>query len=140
VALVTGGATGIGRSACLLLARQGASVAVTDVLDEEGCRRAREILNAGCSPAYWQLNVSEGAEVKRVFADINTKFGHIDVLVNNTGISGVNKPTHEIIESEWDTLTLDRHLRDGLNIYDRNITHPAVAEALELPDTRRRSW
>jgi NAD(P)-dependent dehydrogenase (short-subunit alcohol dehydrogenase family) len=50
------------------------------------------------------MDVSREAEVERVFGEIRKKFGRIDVLVNNAGISGVNKPTHAITEAEWDRL------------------------------------
>ncbi|MFN3324269.1 MAG: SDR family NAD(P)-dependent oxidoreductase [Bryobacteraceae bacterium] len=106
VALVTGGALGIGRSACLLLAREGAKVAVTDLRDEEGRKVADEIGRSGGTAVYWRLDVSDEAQVKRVFAEVKQKFGKLDVLVNNAGIAGVNKPTHEIAVEEWEALML----------------------------------
>ncbi|BDC52619.1 2,5-dichloro-2,5-cyclohexadiene-1,4-diol dehydrogenase [Bryobacterales bacterium F-183] len=104
VAIVTGGALGIGRSACLLLAREGAIVAVTDVLDEAGRNLVAEIEAAGGRAAYWHVDVSKEAEVRSAFGEIAARFGGIDVLVNNAGIAGVNKPTHEVTEAEWDHL------------------------------------
>lgn len=104
VAVVTGGALGIGRSACLLLGREGAAVAVTDILDREGREVAEEIRSAGGTAGYWHLDVSDEAEVAAVFRGVKERFGKIDVLVNNAGISGVNKPTDEITEPEWDRL------------------------------------
>jgi len=79
-------------------------VAVTDVLDEQGRKTAREIQDAGGTAEYWHLDVSREAEVAKVFAEVNSRFSRIDVLVNNAGISGVNKPTHEVTEAEWDNL------------------------------------
>lgn len=102
--IVTGGALGIGRSACNLLAREGAKVALTDVLEKEGQQAAAEIREAGGEAEFWVLNVTREADVERTFQSIRDKFGSIDVLVNNAGIAGVNKPTHEITEQEWDTL------------------------------------
>ena len=104
VGIVTGAALGIGRAAALLMAREGASVAVTDVLDAQGEQAVADISAAGGRAEYWHLDVSKEAEVKSVFAKIKQRFGKIDVLVNNAGISGVNKPTHEITEAEWDKL------------------------------------
>jgi len=104
VALVTGGAAGIGRSAVLLLAREGARVAVTDVQDDEGRRLVKTIEAAGGQARYWHLDVSKEDQVRSVFAEVADAFGPITVLVNNAGISGVNKPTHEITEAEWDAL------------------------------------
>lgn len=104
VGIVTGGARGIGRATCLLFAREGGTVAVTDVLDTEGAELAREIKSSGGIAEYWHLDVSKEAEVQDVFSKIQEKFGKIDVLVNNAGISGANKPTHEVSEQEWDRL------------------------------------
>ena len=104
VAIVTGGAQGIGHSACNLLAHEGAAVALTDVLDASGQQVVEEIRKAGGRAKFWHLDVREEAEVKAVFSDVEQKFGKINVLVNNAGITGVNKPTHEVSEEEWDKL------------------------------------
>jgi len=102
IAIVTGGALGIGQAVCLLLAKEGAIVAVTDVLDKEGQEVARQIQASGGKATFWHLDVSNESEVKNVFAEINRQLGQIDILVNNAGIAGVSKPTHEITEQEWD--------------------------------------
>jgi NAD(P)-dependent dehydrogenase (short-subunit alcohol dehydrogenase family) len=104
VAIVTGGALGIGQATCLLLAQEGAKVAVTDILDDAGKDLAQKITHQGGEAEYWHLDVSKEAEVKQVFADVCKQWGKLDVLVNNAGISGVNKPTHEITEAEWNAL------------------------------------
>ena len=102
VAVVTGGALGIGRAACLLLAREGAKVAVTDIADEEGGKVAEEIKELGGFAKYWHVDTSNEDEVGTAFSSIANEFGSIDILVNNAGIAGVNKPTHEISEEEWE--------------------------------------
>lgn len=99
--IVTGGSVGIGRAACLVLAREGANVAVTDLEEKEGRKVVDEITDAGGSAEFWHLDVSDETEVQEVFAKVRERFGGIDVLVNNAGISGVDKPTHEITEEEW---------------------------------------
>lgn len=104
VVILTGGALGIGRSGCILLAREGAHVAVTDVLEKEGQALVAEIAAAGGSAAFWKLDVSNETAVAETFRAIAERFGGIDVVVNNAGIAGVNKPTHEITEAEWDHL------------------------------------
>jgi NAD(P)-dependent dehydrogenase (short-subunit alcohol dehydrogenase family) len=102
--LVTGGALGIGRATCLLLAREGASVAITDVLDPAGHALATEITRAGGKASYWHLDVSREDQVRHVFDQVVRAMGPITVLVNNAGIAGANKPTHEVTEAEWDAV------------------------------------
>lgn len=102
--LVTGGALGIGRATCLLLAREGARVAVTDVRDAEGAALAAEIERAGGTARFWHLDVTREAEVERVVAQATALLGPVTILVNNAGIAGANKPTHEITEAEWDAV------------------------------------
>jgi NAD(P)-dependent dehydrogenase (short-subunit alcohol dehydrogenase family) len=102
VALVTGGAMGIGKAACLLMAREGAKVAVTDLDEAQGGAVAEEIRKANGEAAFWRLDVSSEAEVRKVFAEVESRFGPVTALVSNAGISGANKPTHELTEEEWD--------------------------------------
>jgi NAD(P)-dependent dehydrogenase (short-subunit alcohol dehydrogenase family) len=102
VAVVTGGSLGIGAAACEMLAREGAAVAVTDVLDEAGEALAERIRAAGGKARYWHLDVTDEAAVERVFGEIAEAFAKLDVLVNNAGISGEAKPTDEVTAEEWD--------------------------------------
>lgn len=100
VAVVTGGASGIGKEACLLLAKEGAKVVVID-MDSSGAAVAEEISRSG-EAFFLKLDVSEEASVEKAFAEAVDRFGRIDILVNNAGITGVRKPTHEIMAEEWD--------------------------------------
>ncbi len=102
VALVTGGALGIGRAISLMLAEQGAEVAVTDINDDEGQQVADQIAVSGGVGKYWHLDTSDEDNVKDVFAQVAEEFGPINVLVNNAGISGVNRPTDEIDQDQWE--------------------------------------
>ncbi len=101
-AIITGGSLGIGKSACILLAKEGAKVAVTDILDKEGQELVNEINSMGCIAEYWHLDTSDEENVKDVMKKVYDKFEKIDVLVNNAGIAGASKPTHEITSEEWD--------------------------------------
>ena len=102
VAIVTGGALGIGRAACLLLAKEGAKIAITDILDKEGRQVEKEIKDGGGACQFWHLDVSNEEEVKKTFVSIYNTFERIDILVNNAGIAGTSKPTHEVTEEQWD--------------------------------------
>lgn len=81
VALVTGGARGQGAAEARLFAREGATVIITDVLDEQGERTAGEI---GCE--YHHLDVSSESEWQAVVDDTVARHGRLDVLMNNAGI------------------------------------------------------
>jgi len=102
VAIVTGASLGIGAATAELLAREGATVALCDIKDREGQALTEKIRAAGSRARYWHLEVSAEQEVERTFREVLEAFGKIDVLVNNAGISGASKPTHEITEEEWD--------------------------------------
>jgi NAD(P)-dependent dehydrogenase (short-subunit alcohol dehydrogenase family) len=104
VAIVTGGSHGIGRATCMMLAKEGAHVAVTDVKDEDGRSVVQTIKDKGGDADYWHLDVSNEIEVEAVFSAVIRKWGTIDILVNNAGISGVDKPTHTIDQSDWNAL------------------------------------
>lgn len=101
-AIVTGGASGLGKASCLMLAKEGAKVAVTDVNDEAGRKVVSEIEGNGGIAKYWHIDVSNEREVSQAFSEINKKFGKIDILVNNAGIPGWHKPSDEIEERDWD--------------------------------------
>lgn len=104
VVIVTGAALGIGRTTCLLLAKENAKVAVTDVHDKEGLELVEEITLAGGNAKFWHLDVADEKQVKQVYADVSQEFGRLDASVNNAGIAGVDKPTHELTEQEWDAV------------------------------------
>ncbi len=101
VAVVTGGSLGIGKATCELLAREGAKVAILDILDDQGKMLAGRLQEEGYVAVYFHADVSNEENVKVVFAEISEILGGIDVLVNNAGISGANKPTHEVSVEEW---------------------------------------
>ena len=104
VIIVTGGALGIGRETCILLAKEGAKVAVTDVLNREGQKLADEINQSGGVAKFWHLDVADEKEVEKVYAEVVKEFGKLDATVNNAGIAGADKPTHELTEKEWDAV------------------------------------
>ncbi len=102
VAVVTGGALGLGRATCIRMAQEGAAVAILDVLDDHGRALEQELLGQGLTAQFWTCDVSREADVAAVMTQIAARLGKIDILVNNAGVSGANKPTHELTEAEWD--------------------------------------
>lgn len=102
VAVVTGAALGLGRATAIRMAEEGASVALLDLHDDVGGRLAQELSGRGLPARYWRCDVANEAEVARVVNEVAGHFGRIDVLVNNAGVAGANKPTHELTEAEWD--------------------------------------
>ena len=110
IAIVTGGSRGIGGATAELLAREGAKVAITDILDEEGEKLAEKIKNEEGVAKYYHLDVTKEKEVAEVFQKVVDEFGQIDILFNNAGIAGTNKPTDELTEEEWNKV-LDVNLK-----------------------------
>lgn len=100
--IVTGGAVGIGHACALRLAGEGAAVAIFDRLDAEGLALVDTITRAGGKAGYWHVDVTREADVARAIDEVADRFGGVDVLVNNAGISGSTRLTHEITEAEWD--------------------------------------
>ena len=82
-ALITGAASGIGRATAVLLAREGARVAVTDIDVERGRAVVAEI---GASACFWALDVRDEARWPRVVDEAVARFGSLDILVNNAGV------------------------------------------------------
>ena len=100
--IVTGAALGIGHAAALRLAEEGARVALFDLHDADGEALATTLRERGFEAAYWHVDVADEANVTRAMEEVAERFGGPHVLVNNAGISGANKPTHELTVEEWD--------------------------------------
>jgi NAD(P)-dependent dehydrogenase (short-subunit alcohol dehydrogenase family) len=86
VALVTGGASGMGRAASALFAREGAKVVLTDVADEDGEAAAAEIRQQGGEAAFVHADVSEEADAEAMVDSAVERFGGLHVLYNNAGV------------------------------------------------------
>jgi 3alpha(or 20beta)-hydroxysteroid dehydrogenase len=96
VALVTGGARGMGAEFSRILAAEGARIAVCDVLDDEAGAVAAEV-----GGQAFHLDVTSESEWTSVVADVNTAFGSVDVLINNAGVVGFT-PLGATDLAEWD--------------------------------------
>jgi NAD(P)-dependent dehydrogenase (short-subunit alcohol dehydrogenase family) len=88
VALITGGASGMGASMARIFAREGAKVVIADMLEEAGRALAAEITEANGAAIFQKLNVSEEAEWQAAIDATLAAFGRLDILVNDAGISG----------------------------------------------------
>jgi NAD(P)-dependent dehydrogenase (short-subunit alcohol dehydrogenase family) len=100
VALVTGAASGMGSSTATIFAREGAKVVVADVLDGEGKQVADSLGGAGL---FVHLDVTSEPAWEQAIAATLSRFGKLDVLVNNAGISGTYDPD-TMSTAAWDRL------------------------------------
>jgi len=103
VALVTGGAQGIGRSIALLFARHGAKVVISDINLEKARETAREIESLGAESLAIGGNVADARDAEAMVQQTMDKFGRLDILVNNAGITrdGV---LLRMKEEDWDSV------------------------------------
>jgi NAD(P)-dependent dehydrogenase (short-subunit alcohol dehydrogenase family) len=102
VALITGGASGMGASMARIFAREGAKVAVADMLEEEGRQVAAEITQANGAAIFHKLDVTSEAEWRAAINATLAAFGKLDILVNDAGISG------SAVEDLYDTAAWER--------------------------------
>ena len=100
VAIVTGGASGIGEACALTLAREGAAVLVTDVDDALGKGVVERIAQAGGKARYLHHDVRDEAAWPSVIADAETAFGRLDIMVANAGI-GIMAPIEQMTLADW---------------------------------------
>jgi NAD(P)-dependent dehydrogenase (short-subunit alcohol dehydrogenase family) len=101
VAVITGGASGIGFGVASLLAEAGAGVALLDIDDEKGRQAVGGLEKRGLHASYFHCDVTSGADCSQVTNHIITEFGKIDILFNNAGVA-IRKNTVELTEEEWD--------------------------------------
>jgi NAD(P)-dependent dehydrogenase (short-subunit alcohol dehydrogenase family) len=101
VALVTGGASGIGAGCAEVLAREGAAVAITDIQDDKGRGLAEDLTKKGFKAVYLHHDVTSEDEWISVVAEVERAFGRLDILVNNAGV-GMGSPSITTMTlSDW---------------------------------------
>jgi len=126
VAIVTGGAAGIGRASCLALAKKGASVAVVDIQIDQIEQVAAEIEARGGKAIAIQADVSQELAVENAVQQTKAAFGVIDILVNNAAIERLT-PMLSVKVEDWDKV-INTNLR-GAFLFTRAVLPELVARA-----------
>lgn len=109
VAVITGGANGIGAVAATLFGEQGASVAIADFDEHAGEAKAKELHAEGVDAAFFKVDVSDHDNVKELAKRVLEHFGKVDVLINNAGITK-------------DAMLLKLEVTDFQKVIDINLT------------------
>ena len=110
VAIVTGGANGMGRAIGLRLAREGHTVVLCDIDEKNILKTATDIKAVGSEALAVHSDASKSSDVKKVVGETMKRFGRVDILVNNVGIGyptgSISDPSHILIENlteeEWE--------------------------------------
>lgn len=100
IIIITGAGSGIGKETAILFAKEGATIIVNDVNEEEGQKTVHEIHSNQGEALFIRGDVTNVNDVKSLVDNVIEKFGRIDVLFNNAGISGVGQ-LHEIEPEVW---------------------------------------
>jgi NAD(P)-dependent dehydrogenase (short-subunit alcohol dehydrogenase family) len=110
VAIVTGASNGIGKATAILLAKEGASVGIVDLDDENGKKTVDEIKAAGGEATYTHADVSREAEIEAAFKGFYEKYGKLHILVNNAGIGMGGGAAHTNTVENFDKV-MDTNLK-----------------------------
>ena len=103
IALVTGGGSGIGRAAAQAFSREGAKVAVADIVPEGGEETVRMLHDSGYEAIFVRADVSRSPEVEAMVAQTVASFGHLDCAFNNAGVTGrARNLVADYSEEDWD--------------------------------------
>jgi NAD(P)-dependent dehydrogenase (short-subunit alcohol dehydrogenase family) len=102
VALITGAASGIGRSAALVFADEGASLVLADVDETGGGETARLVRERGGEAAFVRADVTASADVDALVAACVQRHGRLDCAYNNAGVGGASAPFVDYDEGDWD--------------------------------------
>jgi 3-oxoacyl-[acyl-carrier protein] reductase len=113
VALVTGGARGIGKAICERLAAEGASLAIVDILKEVADETVAEFKAKGVNAIAFGANVAKPDDADETIKAVVEEFGKLDILVNNAGITR-DTLMMRMSESDWDAV-IDVNLKGTFN-------------------------
>lgn len=103
VAIITGGAKGIGKATALKFVQEGASVAIWDVLTEAGQATAQELNSAGYQAKFYRVDTTSLEKVNEATQQVKADFGRIDILVNNAGITK-DATLAKMTSEQWDAV------------------------------------
>ncbi len=121
VAIVTGGASGIGKAMCKALAAEGANVVVVDLDGQKGKEAAKEI---GGKSISLQADVTSSASMNKMAEEVDSQFGRIDILINNVGVR-ITKPFLDHTDADWNTMI------------QTNLTGPFLCSRAVVPFMKR---
>lgn len=121
VAIVTGGASGIGKAMCKALAAEGANIVVVDLDGEKGKAATQEICGKSIS---LQADVTSSASMNKMAEEVDRQFGRIDILVNNVGVR-ITKPFLDHTDADWNTMI------------QTNLTGPFLCSRAVVPFMKR---
>jgi NAD(P)-dependent dehydrogenase (short-subunit alcohol dehydrogenase family) len=102
VAIITGGAKGMGRGMAIKFAEEGCSVAIADISIKEANDTLAEVLKRGREGLAIKCDVTKAEQVRETVDKVINKFGKIDILVNNAGGLPITPPIEDITEEDWD--------------------------------------
>ncbi|OIO94782.1 MAG: hypothetical protein AUK03_06355 [Anaerolineae bacterium CG2_30_64_16] len=122
VAIVTGGARGLGRQMALALVEAGADVAICDLLEEEGRRTATELAVLGRRTLFGRVDVTRADEIEAFIGQVAERLGKIDILVNNAGMSSDGLALQEEPDDAWRRM-LDTNLSSMFYVGKRVAQH-----------------
>jgi 3-oxoacyl-[acyl-carrier protein] reductase len=125
VALVTGGARGIGKAICARFAKEGAKLAIVDILMDAASATAEEFLKAGTEAIPIAANVVKFEDAERAVRETVEKFGKLDILVNNAGITR-DTLIMRMKEEDWDAV-INVNLKGTFN-FIKAATRPMMKE------------
>ncbi len=101
VAIITGGANGIGKATAFLFSEHGAKITIVDINQEAGDQVVAEITKKGGIASFEKTNISNSIEVNKMMEKVVAKYGGIDILINNAGILA-DAQLVKMTEEEWD--------------------------------------
>jgi NAD(P)-dependent dehydrogenase (short-subunit alcohol dehydrogenase family) len=134
VVFLTGTAEGIGRAITLAFAGEGAIVVPTDINAEKLAQTAKEASELSGRPVDWyKMDVRSWDEIKRTVQAVIDKYGRIDVLINNAGVSTMH-PVVDLTEEEWD-FCMDINAKGPFLVSKAVLPHMIAAKAGKIVNT-----